>query len=1038
MIIYENLAFQSTKTQSGEAAAESEDRLPLILCFLLPVVVMLGVFAGKGIYPFGENSFLRTDLYHQYAPFYAEFARILKSGGSLTYTTQIGLGSNFVALYAYYLSSPFNWLLILTPSGAIIEFMSYLVIFKIGLCGFTMGYYLKKRFHRNDIALPVIAIFYALSGYMAAYSWNIMWLDCLWLAPLILLGLERLVRRNQPFLLRHYPGAGDPLQLLHCHHALHLHGALLHLRDASLPSWRQKEEYLRRIACSSWDSPCWPADLPAILLLPAYRCLMTTASADSTFPDPLISYFSILEMLARHMVNVDVEIGLEHWPNIYSGVACFLLLPLYILNPEISAREKIVKTSLLAVMLLSFSLNVLNYIWHGMHYPNSLPCRQSFLYTIVLLTMCYEGLRKIRELTPHQIAAVFWGDLLFILALQIALPEEQHAYYVYYLSILFIAVYTLFLWLIDTERMHPASAMAFILAAAVIESGMNTAVTSIPTTNRTEYWSGTRSNQRLLKEVSQTDTSGFYRVEKVNRRTKNDGAWTGYSSASLFSSTTQASVSDFYKMFGLEGNTNAFSFTGATPLMASFLGVRYMLSDEPLTESDLVSYVGEDDTSYLYRNNDTLPLGFMISDDTAGSFTYTDFSDPAAHQNELVNVSAGTPDVLVQKARSYGQKEFSFTADEDGHYYVYVSNHDITDITAMVGDQTLTFSNVDRGYLLDLGNVSAGTDITLTSDDEMNYDVDAAAYRFDETAFAQWYDVMSRQGMQVTSFTNDLQKTEIKGTVTAQTAGNLLLSLPYDDGWTIQVDGEEITADQFADTFLMIPLAAGTHEITMYYRIPGLIEGAMISISAIIILALLYGVFLIQRRREEARADRYRRARRAATYTALHEPQAEPEPSGQPLSSENDAAAGGLSGRIGGHSPAAGEKRHSGDEAASPAASLFGAGDESLQEDDLDHSEFDAMPLDDHSENGRRRNQEEEADSDLDATQPLPDMKAIRRAAWDDAGSHLEGETSQTDAPTGRPLSDDDIAEILLDENGHEDARDTGLPAQEENGKNPQ
>ncbi|MCD8124086.1 MAG: YfhO family protein, partial [Lachnospiraceae bacterium] len=64
---------------------KSEDRLPMILSFLLPVVIMVGIFAGKGIYPFGENSFLRTDLYHQYAPFFAEFARALKEGASMTY-----------------------------------------------------------------------------------------------------------------------------------------------------------------------------------------------------------------------------------------------------------------------------------------------------------------------------------------------------------------------------------------------------------------------------------------------------------------------------------------------------------------------------------------------------------------------------------------------------------------------------------------------------------------------------------------------------------------------------------------------------------------------------------------------------------------------------------------------------------------------------------------------------------------------------------------------------------------------------------------
>ena len=83
---------------NNKSRVTMEDRLPLILCFLLPMVVMLGVFAGKEIYPFGDNSFLRTDMYHQYVPFFANFARILKEGGSLTYSTEIGLGSNYVAL----------------------------------------------------------------------------------------------------------------------------------------------------------------------------------------------------------------------------------------------------------------------------------------------------------------------------------------------------------------------------------------------------------------------------------------------------------------------------------------------------------------------------------------------------------------------------------------------------------------------------------------------------------------------------------------------------------------------------------------------------------------------------------------------------------------------------------------------------------------------------------------------------------------------------------------------------------------------------
>ena len=48
------------------------ERLIYCLSFLLPVILMLGIFISKGIFPFGERSFLRTDLYHQYAPFHSE------------------------------------------------------------------------------------------------------------------------------------------------------------------------------------------------------------------------------------------------------------------------------------------------------------------------------------------------------------------------------------------------------------------------------------------------------------------------------------------------------------------------------------------------------------------------------------------------------------------------------------------------------------------------------------------------------------------------------------------------------------------------------------------------------------------------------------------------------------------------------------------------------------------------------------------------------------------------------------------------------
>ena len=89
----------------------------LWIAFAAPILIMLIIFIQRGIFPFRDQTYLRTDLYHQYAPFFSEFRHKLQTGGSLLYSWDIGLGVNFAALYAYYLASPLNWLLILCPKG---------------------------------------------------------------------------------------------------------------------------------------------------------------------------------------------------------------------------------------------------------------------------------------------------------------------------------------------------------------------------------------------------------------------------------------------------------------------------------------------------------------------------------------------------------------------------------------------------------------------------------------------------------------------------------------------------------------------------------------------------------------------------------------------------------------------------------------------------------------------------------------------------------------------------------------------------------
>ena len=322
-----------------------------LLPFILPVVMMMLIFIIRGIYPFGDESFLHVDMYHQYFPFLTEFYHKLKNGESLFYSWNAGIGSNFLALYVYYLASPFNWLVIFCPESLLIEFMTYLVVLKIGFSGVTFAYYLSKHFQRKDFVILFFSIFYAMSGYYAAYNWNVMWLDCIVLAPIIILGLERLVSEGKykmycislalAILSNYY------ISIMICIYlVLYFFVLLLTCRDR-----------LKAIIHFGIYS-LLAGGMAAILLIPELAALHYSEFASFNFPKTVSSYFAIMDVLARHCVNVTVEIGLNHWPNLYCGVAVLFLIPLYIMSKNISTTEKIGKLSLLAFMTI-FKLSLI-------------------------------------------------------------------------------------------------------------------------------------------------------------------------------------------------------------------------------------------------------------------------------------------------------------------------------------------------------------------------------------------------------------------------------------------------------------------------------------------------------------------------------------------------------------------------------------------------------------------------------------------------------------------------------------------------------
>lgn len=79
-------------------------------------------------------------------------------------------------------------------------------------------------------------------------------------------------------------------------------------------------------------------------------------------------------------------------------------------------------------------------------------------------------------------------------------------------------------------------------------------------------------------------------------------------------------------------------------------------------------------------------------------------------------------------------------------------------------------------------------------------------------------------------------------------AGQLVLSIPSEKGWTMKVDGKDVEYEDFSDTFVSIHLDEGEHEIELYYETPGLKAGAAISAGCVCIFYCFIVRQIVKRR----------------------------------------------------------------------------------------------------------------------------------------------------------------------------------------------
>lgn len=123
--------------------------------------------------------------------------------------------------------------------------------------------------------------------------------------------------------------------------------------------------------------------------------------------------------------------------------------------------------------------------------------------------------------------------------------------------------------------------------------------------------------------------------------------------------------------------------------------------------------------------------------------------------------------------------------------------------------------------------------------DDGNIKLIAAEHSMD--TFYQVFDLLSRQRWMV----DEVSSTRLSGTITAENDGVMFTSIPYDEGWSVKVDGEDTELEKIADAFIGISLSKGEHKIEMSYCPKGFRIGLTLTcISGI----LFIGMYLLEKK----------------------------------------------------------------------------------------------------------------------------------------------------------------------------------------------
>ncbi|WP_020062584.1 YfhO family protein [Bacillus sp. 123MFChir2] len=838
-----------------------------VLFFFIPFGILLISYAIFGMYPFGKYSLLISDLNTQYVQFYSYLYNVFAEGKSLQYTPELGGGLNFIGTFSYYLSSPFSTLLFFFNKANIPEFIFLITLLKVGGAGVTCGLFLRYVIGKEYKGVLLFATAYALSGYVMAYSFHVMWLDGVVLLPVVLMGVEKILRdRNVIFFT-----AVLAIMFIANFYISFMFGIFTFLY------------FMMRlfIQYEFWDIKTWgkyfllfcigtglAAGIGAVIILPTFETLKSNPYSISS-TDFKLEWKLDLLLFYWKLLSGGYDSSLFGTPNVYASTLVLVLLPLYFVNKEINKREKFLSIFVFLFLIYSFAIPFLNLAWHGNKPPNAYPHRFAFAFVMLAVFMAARVFQHISRKYVLSLWISYMIHMILLYALSVKHYEVVHSE-ILLINAIFITVVVVILHIRMMRQSLTKVTTGLLFLYLIFDVGFNTKCyiddlhQEMTYAKRKEYELN-NSAKKAIQYVNEMNAE-HYRVSTKYFRTLNDSLQYNYPSFQTFNSMANGSFHRFLKLTGYSTSSDFLVSNnhGDTLLMDAILKIGYKIEDGnvPKYGHEKINQFG---FANVFKNKNIIPFGYPIE-----HIPSKDEKNPFVFQEKLINVKEGTlfkklddPKISLENMVAISGQKGKYervNKEKPGYITVQVNIPKEVQLYGLAtGIENWKEIIVNEKYpcylppdiektLIDFGYFPTNgiTTMKIKVEQEDIFSLKGLQfYGLDIDKFNETIKALQRSSMKVTENSGKM----VKGNAALKKDATFVFPIPYDAGWSVTIDRKEHTTTAVVDGLLGVKAEAGNYEMVLTYHSPGLKIGMIIS-GVSIILTILFTVVQVRKLRE--------------------------------------------------------------------------------------------------------------------------------------------------------------------------------------------